>query len=257
MSLEPGPALIEVEAEEMLFGGEPLDLTNRAIIIDANTRDINLRTLHDTLYPEPTGAEIPAITVTCTVQSGITVGSSSTLTPAFDTGSWPSGVTLVLVVNGLIVGRGGSGGGGSDTSGGGPGDPGGLALKVTEAIELEVAAGAIWAGGGGGGGGAAGAGEAGGGGGGGAGDAPGNAGSSTDHPGNAGTVSSGGGGGSAGGGSSGAGGSGGGPALAGSRGGDGLSGQGGNGGPAGTAIDGYSLITITSGPGDIRGSTIN
>lgn len=75
------------EAEEMIFVDLNADDPNtHAIIIDANSYDIDLRELHDTLY-----ASIAAgMTVNVTVNAGVIVGSTSTATPAFDVGTWPT-----------------------------------------------------------------------------------------------------------------------------------------------------------------------
>jgi hypothetical protein len=102
-----------------------------------------------------------------------TFGALRTDTWAFDTGNWPAGSTLFLVMeDGCIVsGRGGAGGRGSDLGVGllaQPGSAGGtaMALRIPTVI---VSYGTIQGGGGGGGGGARTTSAAGGGGGGGAG----------------------------------------------------------------------------------------
>src|SRR5262249_5069327 len=93
-----------------------------------------------------------------TIASGVVIGSTSTSTPALDTGSFPAGSTLNLVNNGVITGRGGPGGtGGSVTSittcssglAGGVGGPA-LQLRIATVVTNN---GSIWGGGGGGGGG--------------------------------------------------------------------------------------------------------
>lgn len=80
-----------------------------------------------------------------------TIGSNSTSSTAFDTGTWPSGTKLYLTNNGYIVGAGGNGGNAND----GGGSPGGsaLTLQVTTFITNN---GTIGGGGGGGGGGSGG-----------------------------------------------------------------------------------------------------
>jgi len=85
--IEPREDVYIVEAEEMLFVNiDTEDLDTRTIIIDANTYDVNLRTMHDALFPALDGGEI----VTCIINSGVIVGSTSISTPAFDLGSWPT-----------------------------------------------------------------------------------------------------------------------------------------------------------------------
>lgn len=119
-----------------------------------------------------------------TINSGVTISSTSTSTPAFTTGSsYPSGSRLTLINNGIIVGRGGAGGsakgpfvpepGGSTP--GNPGSAGGNAFTTT--IKVSLTNNNRIAGGGGGGAGGTtisypGGGSGGGGGGGGIGVAP-------------------------------------------------------------------------------------
>jgi len=251
--LNPGDARFEIEAEEMLVQAlAEEDLTNRVIVIDFNTLNVNLRTLHDSLYPVPTDADVIAgVNVTCYVEDGVNVGSSSTATAAFIVGTWPTGFLLTLVVNGRIQGAGGRGGtnAGSSRSG----FPGGPALYTRVAIDLEVAAGEIFGGGGGGAGRRKGSFNGGRTGGGGAGQVPGQPGVWTSDDtsqalGNPGTTEA---GGSGGGGGSFPAGAGGGPGLAGQN------SDASSGGAAGAAIDGVSFVTVTVGPGDIRGPEIN
>jgi hypothetical protein len=93
------------------------------------------------------------------IASNVTIGSSSTSSPALDIGAFPSGSSLQLINYGTIVGAGGDGGRG----GGGnnfctgiipptPGAPGGAALRTLVPVSI-TNFGRIWAGGGGGGGG--------------------------------------------------------------------------------------------------------
>lgn len=233
---------LKVTAEEMLFSGV-VDLSH-LVVIDVPRNDINLRTLHDLLYP----AAVSGDTVTCRIDAGVIVGSSSTSTPALDIGSWASGVIVVLILFGRIEGHGGMGGG----KGALDGTSGGKALYTRQAISVEYGADAeIW---GGGGGGAAGGGVFAGypfivGGGGGAGQSPGDGGTGYAAPdGYDGTTEAGGAARTVGAVSSGAGG---GPGLSGS------STTAGSGGSAGSAVDGISYVTVTSGTADVRGSTIN
>ena len=236
-----------VLAEEILFiSYDPMDLSNRAIIIDSTSYNLNLRTIHDTLYPPAVSGTI----ITCTIIAGVVVGSTLTSNPAFDVGSWPAGVIINLVVQGRIEGRGGDGGQGS----GHAGANGGTALYTRFAISVDFTAAQIWAGGGGGGGGGS---KNGGGGGGAAGSLPGYGGGlagTGGTPGTDGTLTTGGSGGAGGGSNSG--GNGGGPGLDGTAGNAGGINPGGAKGIKGNAIDGVSLLTIT-GTGDRRGTEIN
>lgn len=90
--LNPRPDVWEVEAEEMRFvqiesdDGGGTDLTIHPITIDASILNINLRTLHDSLYPAPAAKD----TVNVTINSGVIVGSSSTAVAAFIVGDWPT-----------------------------------------------------------------------------------------------------------------------------------------------------------------------
>lgn len=252
--LKPLADRFAVEAEEMLFDAPAADLTNRAVTIDANNFNINLRTAHDSIFPAPTGSE----TVTFTIKAGVLVGSVSTGSPAIDVGSWPAGtgLTLILEAGAEIQGKGGAGGaGGFAGSGGAAGGAGGVALYTRKAIALN-SAGVIAGGGGGGGGGDTNFFTGGGGGGGGAGTQVGIGGASSgvgSSAGANGTASAGGAGGT---GSPASGGAGGNPGAAGSAGGPASGGVPGAGGAAGAAVDGTSYVTYTV-AGTITGSQIN
>ncbi len=96
-----------------------------------------------------------AVAITCSIAPGVVVGSESTTAPAFYTGAWPAGSTLVLHLEGAqsqIDGRGGDGGRGGDAPSGllpTNGGDGGPALR----IEMDTALfshGKIRGGGGGG-----------------------------------------------------------------------------------------------------------
>jgi hypothetical protein len=241
------------EAEEMLFTADA-NPALRTIILDTDTNNVNLRTLHDSLFAAPVGGS-PGETVTCVVQEGVIVGSVINSLPAFDVGTWPTGVIVNLTVIGRIEGTGGQGAPGNKFGFGGDGGPsidGGTALFLRRAVNLDVAAGEIFGGGGGG----AGSGSYGGGGG--AGRVSGAAGFSeleptreaapgTDNAGGLGATGSTGGFKEAG--------PGGGPGL---TGGLPVTGPTTTGpGDAGIAIDGISFVTVVGGPGDIRGARVN
>lgn len=263
--LNPGPDRFSVEAEEMLWTAPEADLTNRQIVFDANNYNINLRTAHDSIYPAPISGD----EVTCTINSGVVIGSVATGSiRAFDVGSWPAGVTINLVVNGRIQGMGGIGGaGGAEGVSGSPAGTGGIALYARYPINLEFPAGGqIWGGGGGGGGGggaisgSSGAAPGGGGGGGGAGQnggVPANGGSLGGLGGLFGTATAGGAGGNSGGAGAGTGGTGGGPGLSGGSGNTGSGGFGGAAGAPGSAVDGISFVTTVVSGGDLRGPSVN
>jgi hypothetical protein len=161
IKVELGEAEIEVESQQVKFFTANPDVpgsTTRTIYIDNDSVNLNLRTIHDTLYAPPVGTE----TVVFVVSAGVKVGSVSTGLYAIETGSWPAGVSLSMVNLGRVQGKGGLGGDGAcDDSGygGAPdndaksGEIGGNALHVTYAISIDNLNGTIWGGGGGGGGG--------------------------------------------------------------------------------------------------------
>lgn len=258
--LKPLDDRFVVEAEEMLFDTPAADLAARTVTIDTNNTNLNLRTIHDTIYPEPDGSE----TVTFTINAAIVVGSSSASLPAIDVGTWPAGtgLTLVLQAGARIQGHGGAAGNGGFTrQNGAAGSPGGPALYTRKAIALNNL-GEIYGGGGGGGGGGGSA-YSGSGGGGGSGTDPGAGGldgggaGGAGLDGSAGTPNAGGAGGASVGFGAGAGGDGGDPGQAGDAGQTSSSGKtGGAGGAAGAAVDGTSYVTYSV-TGDIRGGQVN
>jgi len=74
--LNPLSDRYEIEAEEMLFENlDPADLVNRVIIIDADINNINLRDLHDSIYPDPDVDAVPAESLTVYVNANVVVGS--------------------------------------------------------------------------------------------------------------------------------------------------------------------------------------
>lgn len=77
-----------MEAEENIFVS--YDSTDTlSIVIDANSRNLNLRSIYDSLYTAPvTNDEI-----TFFVNSLVVVGSNSSSIPAIDVGTWPSATT--------------------------------------------------------------------------------------------------------------------------------------------------------------------
>ena len=139
----------QIEAEENTFTvTDATDLTNRIIIIDSNINSINLRTIHDTLYPELTGYESPAVTVSYIINAGVIVGATSTAVPAVDVGDWPAGVELRVEIYGRVQGAGGKGGGGYPNING---YPGGVAFYTRTAITIRGdLTGELFGGGGGG-----------------------------------------------------------------------------------------------------------
>lgn len=268
--LNPMADRFRVEAEEMLFTQRAAaDLINRVILFDSNINNVNLKSVHDSIYPALTSQDVlDGVHLTVIVGSGAVIGSTS-LSAAFNVGvGWPVGLPIQIQNLGTIAGRGGDGGHGHTQVGpfgGTPGLPGGTAFLTTVAISLDNTGGVIGGGGGGGGGGGFHNFDndddgAGGGGGGGAGAPPGSgglrgipgAGFNTD--GVPGTLLIGGAGGD---------GQGAGISNDGGKGGDlGVNGANGDGnvrsapGVAGPAIDGHSHITYIN-AGTIAGQQIN
>ena len=253
--VSPNSGQFEYEAEEQLFQIiDPEDLDNRTLIFDAAILDVDLRAIHDSLYPEPEVSD--TFTLRVYIETNVVVGASTTGNAAMDVGTWPAGVTVEVYNNGRIQGAGGKGGNAAlNGVAAEAGSPGGLALYTRKAITLDNLSGKIYGGGGGGGGGAIKeSGKNAGGGGGGAGyvgGAGGNAGNKGDSEGAPGTLDAGGLGGIATTSAAWSGGNGGGPAEAGLK-----PGGGGAGGAPGGAIDGNSYITFTA-LGDIKGTRIN
>jgi hypothetical protein len=75
-----------VVGEELYWTDLAPDPLNRIIAIDYNVQNVNWRTLHDALFGDPTAGG----TVTMQIASNARVGSTSTSTPALQTGTWPT-----------------------------------------------------------------------------------------------------------------------------------------------------------------------
>ncbi len=262
-SLNPRADIFKIEFEEIsdiafVTGGASPN--EHDIIIDSNINNVNLRTIHDSVYGVPTSG----VAVVCTVNSGIVVGSTSTSNPAFEVGTWPAGVLVTLIILGRIEGKGGNGGAGQASSGSSVnfGFVGGTALRTRKAITVSSNTGQIWGGGGGGGGGgvltALSSSSGGGGGGAGKNAGAGGAAAGSGGAGSAGSATAGGAGGAGFAGQGTAGGAGGGPGLSGANGPGGAFGVS-SGGAAGKSIDGISFVTFSgsSPQGDIRGPQAN
>lgn len=253
--VSPNSGQFEYEAEEQLYQIiDPEDLENRTLIFDAAILDVNLRNVHDALYPAPEVSD--TFTLRVYIETNVVVGASTPANAAMIVGTWPAGVTIEIYNNGRIQGAGGKGGNAAKNGVAAQnGSPGGLAFYTRQAVTLNNLSGKIYGGGGGGGGGAIkdGGKQAGGGGGGaghvaGAGGATGNG---DNNAGSSGTLDAGGAGGIATTSGAWSGGNGGGPAQVGAK-----PGGGGLGGAAGGAIDGNSYITFSA-IGDIRGTRVN
>lgn len=251
---DPNTSRQRVEAEEFVFNTVS-SFTDRTIIIEVNSYNVDLRTLYDSLYPSPDASTV----VDIIVESGVIIGSTSTSQFAMTVGSWPTGCTLNMTVDGRIQGAGGAGGKGESPSGSGGtvGGDGGTAFYTRFPINID-GTGEIWGGGGGGGGGGSNFSGGGSGGGGGQGYAPGaggakGSGSTGTQVGSAGTTEAPGAGGVGSSSSGGADGGDGGAEAA-----SGQTGEAGGkaGGAGGGAIDGDSYVT-ESGSLTVTGTRIN
>lgn len=125
-----------------------------ALTIAANTNNYNI-------FSSKGGTYVAGKSnVTVTINSGVTVGSTSTGTYALDTGTgWASGDTITIVNNGSVRGRGGDGGNGGSASyptanNGANGGAGGNAFRAQFATTITNNGTFAGGGGGGGGGGA-------------------------------------------------------------------------------------------------------
>lgn len=150
--LQHGTEEIKLTSQAVVFVDEAADGGERVIYIENNAFNLNLRTVHDSLYTPLTGGS-PTQSVRFIVEENVTVGSTSTSTVALTTGTWAAGVALTLENRGRIQGRGGDGANepsiGTDT--GLPGNNGGDALEALVALTVDNTDGEIWGGGGGGG----------------------------------------------------------------------------------------------------------
>jgi len=123
------------------------------LTIGANTNNYNIQNSRGGTY-------VAGITtVNLTINSGVTVGSTSTGTYALETGSsWASGDVINIINNGTVKGRGGNGGNGgsvvfnSSAPAGAAGGVGGNAFRAQFATTF-TNNGSVYGGGGGGGGG--------------------------------------------------------------------------------------------------------
>ena len=150
-------AIVELERDESEISvrSQEIHVTTqdptapRVIYLESNAFNIALRTVHDSLYPAPTGIE----DVTFVIEAGVDLGSTSTGSPAVRTGTW-NGVVPKIINHGRIQGKAGAGGHGCDDQGhSSAGGDGGDAILAEDYIDIDNTDGEIWGGGGGGGGG--------------------------------------------------------------------------------------------------------
>jgi hypothetical protein len=138
------------EAEEFTFSEDAIPDTTRAVFIDVDHFNLDLRALYNTLYSSvPAGA-----TVNFTVSPGAFVGGAVLGGRSIDVGTWPSDTIVRLIIasaddldSARVLGRGGNGGGypGPSTNG----EAGSVAIYTRRALLLKNY-GTIGGGGGGG-----------------------------------------------------------------------------------------------------------
>jgi len=198
--VRPGGKSFKVEAEEMLVKiFDPQDVTNRVILLNPNGTNLNLLTIHNSLYPRLTAADVAAgvnLKVIIVANAKITATSTNFVAFQVPTG-WPAGFPIEIEIWGRIHGAGGKGA--NSSFDGSDGGRGGQAMRIRFPVSIRFKSGSrVWGGGGGGAGGgsarysgpAASSLARGGAGGGGAGNVPGAKGKDPGNDGNAGTESS-------------------------------------------------------------------
>jgi hypothetical protein len=134
----------------MIFGASnsiASSALTRVINITSNVNDYNL--YNELIATGWNGTK--RLKVFVTINSGVTVGSTSTLTPAFLVSALRDTDFVQITNNGNIFGAGGAGGDSFANSNGASGSPGGTALRTLSNIRV-VNNGIIGGGGGGGGG---------------------------------------------------------------------------------------------------------
>jgi hypothetical protein len=96
VQVKPTPTGWDVTALEMRYLTQDSDdVASKTITIDVNANSVNLRTLHDRLFPDPVAGDH----ITCIIKAGVRLGATNTSAPAFDTGTWP---TVVLEATGTL-----------------------------------------------------------------------------------------------------------------------------------------------------------
>lgn len=133
-SITPGEDGNAYEAQELHFADSFVPGSDRAVYIDADKFNVNLRALYDTLY----GSVPTAATITFYLSPGVWIGSTSAGAYALEclSADWPGDATVVLVIGAdgssqsRVLGAGGKGGDGTATLG----TIGGPAIHATRAL---------------------------------------------------------------------------------------------------------------------------
>lgn len=98
--LTPSPDKFEVELEEMLFSIlDSEDLEGRTLVAASDTYNINIRTQHDLVYPEPAVGD----TVTLIIYTNVKIGSTASTAPSVTVGSWPTRAQTGNISNGSPI----------------------------------------------------------------------------------------------------------------------------------------------------------
>lgn len=140
------------EAEEMQFTSfNEEDLNNRVITISGTNYNLNLKDIHDDIYPPLQVGN----TVTFVFDETSKTGSNSATEPAVRTGTGWGGFVPHIEFRGKVQGKGGAGGKGANdagniNSGGKNGQKGGTAFKADSAVTITDTTGQLIGGGGGG-----------------------------------------------------------------------------------------------------------
>ena len=139
-AIETKNGIHSVIAEEMVLSVvPPPDPLLRIININSNTLNVNLKTIHDSIYTPV----VENATVRLIIDNGVIIGSSGFGSPALTIGDWPSSVTIEIDGGGRIFGKGGDASFTSSLEGG-------TALYTRRAINITGDL-DIWGGGGAGG----------------------------------------------------------------------------------------------------------
>ncbi|WP_287373620.1 hypothetical protein [Prosthecochloris sp.] len=141
----PGDESVKVEAQEIswhTYDDQPDQ--GLMVVVTNDETDYNFRTEYDKAYAAPKSGDI----VTCLIESGVKIGTSTNTGFAFTVGTWSEpGVILKIINNGYIVGKGGDGG---NYPGSKDGEDGADALYTRQPVTI-INNGTIAGGGGGGG----------------------------------------------------------------------------------------------------------
>lgn len=135
LQIKTSDSSYSILAEEVLYSSTvaPVDPAIKNVTIQENANNITLRAYFDSVWATIN----PGDTVNISIEDGVTIGSSSTGLNALLFGDWPSGITINLTNNGIIVGKGGAGGTGgrvvneTTVQNGSTGSSGGGAINIT------------------------------------------------------------------------------------------------------------------------------